>query len=379
MKKNMLIVLRRSILFRCLLPEMMFCSGLDHSLMKLDSWRSGRYRSRKKDIVRIDIGSRKCGFPFKLHGKPVVGEQGWMVKLMCGSHNHELTKLLVEHPYAGRLTKDEKTIIADMTSTYKRNRYKLRLLDFVGVTPTGMTFSAGFAYLEGERVNNMVWALERFQGLFLRRDALPGVIVTDRDLTLMNVVKTYVMDAWGSLDDCRSEHQFDDYLKKFEIALKRLLQNSLGDLCSVWDAMNNMITLQHTEIKASFETSTHVVGHVFKVTLYKRLLGMVSRVNSGKFPTLIKTLCPPPEKVNNKGMDEDSWSLVCNHLLKELSKWSDEYVNLFGGIDRFEELKRSLLVDGLSMVTMDKWMDITDMGYVIASRYNVILVSLSLQ
>ena len=60
-------------------------------------------------------------------------------------------------------------------------------------------------------------------------------------------------------------------------ALKRLLQNSLGDLCSVWDAMNNMIKLQHTKIKASFETSTHVVGHVFKVTLYKRLLGMVSR------------------------------------------------------------------------------------------------------
>lgn len=60
-------------------------------------------------------------------------------------------------------------------------------------------------------------------------------------------------------------------------ALKRVLQNSLGDLCSVWDAINNMITLQHIEIKASFETSTHVVGHVFKKTLYKRLLGMVSR------------------------------------------------------------------------------------------------------
>jgi len=45
---------------------------------------------------------------------------------------------------------------------YKTNRYRLPLLDFVGVTPTGMTFSAGFAYLEGERLNNMVWALERF-------------------------------------------------------------------------------------------------------------------------------------------------------------------------------------------------------------------------
>ena len=41
--------------------------------------------------------------------------------------------------------------------------------------------------------------------------------------------------------------------------------------------MNNMIMLQHTEIKASFETSIHVIGHVFKVTLYKRLLSMVLR------------------------------------------------------------------------------------------------------
>ena len=47
-------------------------------------------------------------------------------------------------------------------STYKTNRYRLPLLDFVGMTPTGMTFSFGFAYLVGERVNNVVWALERF-------------------------------------------------------------------------------------------------------------------------------------------------------------------------------------------------------------------------
>jgi len=37
------------------------------------------------------------------------------------------------------------------------------------------------------------------------------------------------------------------------------------------------------------------------------------------------------------GIGEDSWSLVHNHLLKELAKWSDEYMNLLGGIDRFEE------------------------------------------
>jgi len=86
---------------------------------------------------------------------------------------------------------------------------------------------------------------------FLKRDALLGVIVTNRDLALMNVVKTifpestnllcrfhidknvkakcktlvgqknawdYVMEAWGSLMDCLSEQQFDECLKKFEIA-----------------------------------------------------------------------------------------------------------------------------------------------------------------
>ena len=45
-----------------------------------------------------------------------------MVKLMCGSHNHEMVKSLVGHPYAGRLTKDEKTIIADMTKSMVKPR-----------------------------------------------------------------------------------------------------------------------------------------------------------------------------------------------------------------------------------------------------------------
>jgi len=33
-------------------------------------------------------------------------------------------------------------------------------------------------------------------------------------------------------------------------------------------------------------------------------------------------------------MSEDSWSLVHNHLLKELAKWFDEYINLLGGIEK---------------------------------------------
>jgi len=71
-------------------------------------------------------------------------------------------------------------------STYKTNSYRLSLLDFVGVTPTRMTFSTSFAYLEEECLNNVVWALEWFRGLFLVRDTLPRIIIIDRDLALMN-------------------------------------------------------------------------------------------------------------------------------------------------------------------------------------------------
>jgi len=46
-----------------------------------------------------------------------------------------------------------------------------------------------------------------------------------------------------------------------------------------------MMTLQHTQIKASFETSTHVIGHVFKVIVYKKLLGMVSRYSLNEIAT----------------------------------------------------------------------------------------------
>ncbi|KAL5142099.1 hypothetical protein HKD37_09G025337 [Glycine soja] len=73
------------------------------------------------------------------------------------------------------------------------------------------------------------------------------------------------------------------------------------------------------------------------------------------------------------GMGEDSWSVVRYHLLKELEKFSEDYTRLFGGMERFEELRKSLHVDGLTKVTTDKWMDITDMGRVIASRYNIYL------
>ena len=76
--------------------------------------RSGNYRAYKKDLVPTVTSSRKCDCPFKLRAKPSPSGEGWIVKLICGSHNHILAKSFSGHSYPGRLTADEKTLLADM-------------------------------------------------------------------------------------------------------------------------------------------------------------------------------------------------------------------------------------------------------------------------
>ncbi|KAI4357667.1 hypothetical protein L6164_001601 [Bauhinia variegata] len=78
------------------------------------------------------------------------------------------------------------------------------------------------------------------------------------------------------------------------------------------------------------------------------------------------------------GKGEESWAQVRLDLIKEIKTWHADYVQIFGSKERVQELVNSLYVDNLSFAPCDKWMTIPDMGYVIASRYNVVLVYLSI-
>jgi len=87
----------------------------------------------------------------------VVGGQGWMMKLMCGSHNHEMTKSLVGHPYVGRLTKDEKIIIGDMAKLMVKPRNILLILKEHNVnsfTTIKQIYNARSAYRSSIRGND---------------------------------------------------------------------------------------------------------------------------------------------------------------------------------------------------------------------------------
>ena len=47
-------------------------------------------------------------------------------------------------------------IVLLMDNTYKTNKYKLSLLEIIGVTSTGLTFSIAFVLLSNEHENNFV-------------------------------------------------------------------------------------------------------------------------------------------------------------------------------------------------------------------------------
>jgi len=94
-------------------------------------------------------------------------------------------------------------------------------------------------------------------------------------------------------------------------SLKRILQNSLRDLCFYWDSINKMIILQHNAMKASFQKSLHVVGHQFKVTTYKKLLYFVSKY-------ALNLIVEELDRVKYVGFDKNrcgGCSLTCTHNL----------------------------------------------------------------
>ena len=78
------------------------------------------------------------------------------------------------------------------------------------------------------------------------------------------------------------------------------------------------------------------------------------------------------------GMGEDGWGTVQQDLTHELQTFHDEYVQLYRSIDRVAELVYSLsCLD--SFAPYDRWMTLPDMGNLIASRYNIMLVHLSIR
>ena len=75
-----------------------------------------------------------------------------------------------------------------MDNTYKNNRYRMFLVEVIGITQTGLTFSTAFVLLAFKRENNFVSALERLKWLYFRVNTYPKVMISDKDIARMNAI-----------------------------------------------------------------------------------------------------------------------------------------------------------------------------------------------
>jgi MULE transposase domain len=98
-----------------------------------------------------------------------------------------VTHLFFAHPQSIKLFHQYPDVLL-LDCTYKMNRFKLPLLNMVGTTCLNTTFYVAFCFLIKEEENDYVWALEQLKGI-CTSDNLPRVMVTDRELALMNGIR----------------------------------------------------------------------------------------------------------------------------------------------------------------------------------------------
>ena len=167
----------------------------------------------------------------------VKDEESDVVKAIFWAHPSGITLL---HSFG---------IVLVMDSTYKTNRYRYPLLEIVGQTSTEKTFHVAFCYMEAEKASYFTWALEQLRNLIESDDAMPQIIVTDKEDALILAVRkvfptsthllckfhisknvqfrvkqkvcetkdeTPIMDAWKAVVESRDLQEYTDYLKKFK-------------------------------------------------------------------------------------------------------------------------------------------------------------------
>jgi hypothetical protein len=100
-----------------------------------------------------------------------------------------LTHIFFAHPKSLALLSEYPEVLL-LDCTYKSNKYKLPLLNFVGSTSIPTTFFVAFCFLKQEKEEDYIWALEQFKAVMPDGgDPKPGTIVTDRDIALVNSVR----------------------------------------------------------------------------------------------------------------------------------------------------------------------------------------------
>ncbi|XP_058203032.1 uncharacterized protein LOC131317502 [Rhododendron vialii] len=245
------------------------------------------------------------------------------IKFNQKDDNDNVKDLFLSHPTSG-----------DMLSAFPR---------IIGVTSTERTFSAAFAFIDREKKENYTWVLENLKSM-MDPDALHGVIVTDRELALVNAITTVFptashllcrwhigqnvyakcrkmfdemtwalfKHAWDSLMYSPTISLYEQALRTmkrefvlYQVAIKYIetnwdeakhsklkshIANCQVNLSAAWAKMHELVKLQITDIKATFEKSLNCWQHEFRIPTFDHLRGAASQSAMGLMLPEIKKL-----------------------------------------------------------------------------------------
>src|SRR5437667_12258850 len=101
----------------------------------------------------------------------------------------EVTHLFFAHPKSVELFKCYPNVLL-MDCTYKTNHFNISLLNIMGTIALGTSFFVGFIFMSSETNEDYLWGIKELKTLMCGEDICdPAVVVTDRELALINVLK----------------------------------------------------------------------------------------------------------------------------------------------------------------------------------------------
>jgi hypothetical protein len=113
-------------------------------------------------------------------------ENSWIYHVEANESGN-ITGLFFAHPESVTLANQYNHVVV-MDCTYKTNRFRMPLLHIIGMTSFNTTFTVGFCFLAMERFENYMWAMSKLSKVW-KNGCVPNVIVTDRELALMNAIQ----------------------------------------------------------------------------------------------------------------------------------------------------------------------------------------------
>lgn len=116
-----------------------------------------------------------------------LDQEGFWNRMQLDEDNR-VSSVIFAHPQSLAYLRSYPDMLI-LDCTYKTNKYKMPLLDIVGVDACQRSFCIAFAFLTGEEEKDYIWALDRLRSLYEIAGArYPSVILTDRCLACMNAI-----------------------------------------------------------------------------------------------------------------------------------------------------------------------------------------------